>query len=469
MGTGSGGNWSTTSAMGLRLPIPGVCGAFGVEPAGQSAGELVNNDLGLIDQHTHAPGFGTLVPTAGLNINADLPFGGFNALGLRSSRYNAQSLGGLTGADIGCVLVSGVDLYYVDLNGNQIQLTASGAPAGTPGSISGLISPAAATYTPSSKTFSWTSSSGFSAYFKMGPIALTDPSVSGGKAATIEVPTGLASNYNFILPSGAPASLSLLTMSSAGQLATFAGMTVSGSNITFPGTLTATAASLTATGSAAGVTAQGGPTGNGITATGGGTSGYGGAFTGGAGTPGIIATGGSGAAGGTFLGTAGYGVFSQGGAAFDGGHFIGGSLANGLSVVGGSGLLGLNGGAAIVATGGPNGSPGGIFTGTSGYQGIVATGQGSAAGVAGHGGASGYGGAFDNGAGTGGALYAASINGSTAQALTLVGSTAVNATGAINLSDQGANVRAGSQVGDLFMSQGHLYFCKVAGVPTMIT
>jgi hypothetical protein len=37
------------------------------------------------------------VPTAGLNINADLSFGGFNAITLRSARFSPLSLGSLAG------------------------------------------------------------------------------------------------------------------------------------------------------------------------------------------------------------------------------------------------------------------------------------------------------------------------------------------------------------------------------------
>src|SRR5216684_1282662 len=131
--------------MGFRLPIPNVTGALGVEPPGLSWMELQNQSLGTLDGHNHTPGLGAQIPTAGININSDLAFGGFNATGLRTTRYTPQSLP-LGGADIGCLLVSGVDLYYIDSLGRQVQITIGGGVAGTPGSISGLTSPASVAY-----------------------------------------------------------------------------------------------------------------------------------------------------------------------------------------------------------------------------------------------------------------------------------------------------------------------------------
>lgn len=236
MGTGSGTNFFTTPSLGLRQPIPGVCGALGVEPPGTSWLELINGSLGTLDQHTHSPGSGSPVPTAGLNINADLPFGGFNATGLRSARFAAQGSPLALPTDLGCLYFSGVDAYVNDLNGNQIRLTSAGAIAGTPGSISGLVSPAAASYTPASKLFAFSSSSGFAANLSCGPVSIGDSQNSGGKACTLQVPTGLASNYNLTLPAALPGSNGLLGISTSGQLSTF-GVT-SGSNLTLAGTLT---------------------------------------------------------------------------------------------------------------------------------------------------------------------------------------------------------------------------------------
>src|SRR5947209_20444971 len=102
MPTGSGTNFATTDGMGLFKPTPGVCGPLGVEPPGTSWLELQNTSFDKVDQHSHAPGFGVPVPSAGLNINADLPFGGNNATALRSARFNDLALAALIAADKSC-------------------------------------------------------------------------------------------------------------------------------------------------------------------------------------------------------------------------------------------------------------------------------------------------------------------------------------------------------------------------------
>lgn len=237
MGTGSGTNYSTTVAMGLLKPTPGVCGPLGVEPSGKSWMELYNSTCDLVDQHNHTPGRGMQVPTIGLLINADLPFGGYNATGLRSLRMSVQASPLALGADTGCLYVSGSDLYFNDTVGNQVRLTASGGVAGTPGSIGGLASPAAATYTAGSKLFSFTSSSGIGAYLSCGPISIQDPQASG-KTVTLAPPVGLVSSYGLTFPGALPGSTLPLTLSAAGVLAAaqitgpqIAAATIAGSNI----------------------------------------------------------------------------------------------------------------------------------------------------------------------------------------------------------------------------------------------
>lgn len=219
MGIGSGTNFSQTPAMFLRLPTPGVCGPLGVEPPGLSWLELVNASLGQIDGHTHAAGYGMPIPSAGLNINADLPFGSNNATALRSVRFNPIGLTSLGAADLSSLFVSGGDLYFIDSQANQVRLTAAGGVAGTPGSISGLAGPAGVTYNATSKLFTFTSASGFAAALSAGPLSISDASVANGKAVTIGVPAALGANYALTLPATLPASgTKFLTVTSTGAI-----------------------------------------------------------------------------------------------------------------------------------------------------------------------------------------------------------------------------------------------------------
>lgn len=80
-----------------------------------------------IDSHDHSSGKGVQVTPAGLNVNADLPFGSNNATALRSSRFTAQGSPLALGTDVGCIYVSGNELWYNDEAGRQVQLTNVGA------------------------------------------------------------------------------------------------------------------------------------------------------------------------------------------------------------------------------------------------------------------------------------------------------------------------------------------------------
>lgn len=111
------------SSNNMGLPIPTV----GVETGPFYANDL-NQAFSLIDAHDHTAGNGVLVPTAGLNINANLAFNNSAATSLQACTYTAQS----SFATNLSTYVKGVDLYYRDGNGNEVRLTqAGGSPSFT--------------------------------------------------------------------------------------------------------------------------------------------------------------------------------------------------------------------------------------------------------------------------------------------------------------------------------------------------
>src|ERR1700676_3434029 len=132
--------------MSMPVPVPTV------DPGPQYAFDL-NSCLSILDQHDHTTGLGNPITPSAMLINADLPFGDFNLYNLRSTRYTVQPSILTLPTDIGCLFVSGVDLWYNDVNGNHIQITALGGVAGTPGSIANLVSPASASYVSGTETF----------------------------------------------------------------------------------------------------------------------------------------------------------------------------------------------------------------------------------------------------------------------------------------------------------------------------
>lgn len=196
----------------MNLPIPVV----GQENGPQWASDL-NNSLTILDGHTHAPGSGTPINPAGIAITSDLTFSDNNATNLRSSMYFPQGAPLSLPADIGCVYVSGVDLFYNDVNGVQIRLTQSGNIVGTAGSISGLVSPASATYSAGSSTFIWQSNVLTPANMDAASYIFRNLSASSF-GVTVQAPAALAVDYSLVLPS-LPPSLRIMTLDASGNIA----------------------------------------------------------------------------------------------------------------------------------------------------------------------------------------------------------------------------------------------------------
>jgi hypothetical protein len=195
----------------MNLTIPTVA----TDPGPDWAFNL-NNSLTIIDGHNHTTNEGVRVPTDGININADLTFNDFNATSLRSSRYSPELSPLSTPSDLSCVYVSGVDLWYNDSDGNQIRLTESGAPAGTPGSITNLVPPAAVTYDPPSQTFIFTSAANTPANVDVENVVLRN-FVANSKGLTLKPPAAMAANYSITLPA-LPASTKIMQITSSGVI-----------------------------------------------------------------------------------------------------------------------------------------------------------------------------------------------------------------------------------------------------------
>lgn len=206
-----------TAFMDITLPVPGQTQAFGVAAPGESWMELQNTGLNTIDQHDHTTGKGAPLGSASIAIDADLDFNDNNAIGLRSTRYTALSLGDLGVSDIGCLIVSGVDLYYVDGSGNQIRITSGGGVVGAPGNITGLTAPAEVDYSSLSKTYTFLSDTTTAGNIYAGSVAVAE-AVPSGKAVTLKAPTSLAANYQVTFPAALPGTTKILRLTSAGAI-----------------------------------------------------------------------------------------------------------------------------------------------------------------------------------------------------------------------------------------------------------
>lgn len=223
---------SNTISPNMSLVIPGI----GSE-SGPTYAFDVNASLTIIDRHDHSANSGVRINPSGLNINS--------ALAINNNFLN--TIAGLTlvaqnsTPAINTIYESGVDLYYVDGLGNNIQITANGGIAGSPGSISNLTSPASASYVSGSSTFVWQSGASIAANMDFGSAIMRNLSPNSTFALTLQPPANLVSNFSITLPT-IPANLSLVTIDNAGVLSgsiALSGGTIPGSAIT-SGSITST-------------------------------------------------------------------------------------------------------------------------------------------------------------------------------------------------------------------------------------
>lgn len=207
-----------TALMGMDLPV--VSTTIGPTWATQ-----LNAALTVVDSHNHTSGYGALVPTAGLNINADLTFAGYNATTLRSARFSSQASALVVASDLGCVYNVLGDLYWNNGSGTAVKVTSgsgiNAAGIGIGGDFS--TSTAAVTYTTATKIFLFTQSSGVTAKLSCADVIISEP-VSSANTITLKSPVSLASSYSLTLPTALPSSYGkLLASSTTGALSFYDG------------------------------------------------------------------------------------------------------------------------------------------------------------------------------------------------------------------------------------------------------
>ncbi len=201
----------------------------------------LNAALDLVDAHDHTTGHGALVPTAGLDINADLSFAAHSATDLFATIYVDQL--GVTPSFASGVYVSQNDLWFKNGYGAAVQLTSGASIVGAGGTISGLpslIAPTAGVaFDGSTGTYTFKKATNEAAILDVGPVTLRRTS-AGSNGVTVTPASGTTS-YTLTLPSAPPASVaSLLGIATSGVLSNVAADT-----------------SLTITSSSAGVAANG--------------------------------------------------------------------------------------------------------------------------------------------------------------------------------------------------------------------
>jgi hypothetical protein len=241
-------NTITTTFMGMVLPVPTV-------ETGPAWANEVNAALSnVLDSHDHSAGKGTFVTPAGLSISQDLPMAaqgsgagsGKNLTLARSVRFDPQAVGFTPLAtDRGAIYVKGQELFYVDVAGNVVQLTLTGAVnTSASGAITGMGgTTAAVAYSNASKTFTFTQSATVAAQIDAGSIVIREQ-VAAGNGVTLKAFTGLAASYSYTLPSALPGQASFPMIDAAGNWTTVQAP-VTGQRPTFLGVTLGTTADTT--------------------------------------------------------------------------------------------------------------------------------------------------------------------------------------------------------------------------------
>lgn len=200
--------------MNLTLPDPTVT-------LGPTWATELNTAFGGVDAHDHSPGYGLPVPSAGININSDLEFNGFNATEFRSVRFQDLLLAPSDPADLTCLSAVGGDLYYNDGNGVQIQITAGGAlNAASVGGIGGDYgsSDASVFYTLANQTYSFWQDTNTPGSIDVGNVVIREPALSAN-GITVQSPASLTAAYNLTLFTGLPGATSFVTLDNTGLMA----------------------------------------------------------------------------------------------------------------------------------------------------------------------------------------------------------------------------------------------------------
>lgn len=159
-----------TPNMGLTVPV--VQGTVGPQYASQ-----INDDLSTIDSHNHTAGRGSRVPTAGLEIDADVDFNGNRLTDVKSMRLADQPDLGDEGGGNNALFASDGNLYFNNGDALSVQVTdGSGIAATGIGGFGGDYVAAAAKAIYDSVTGTYTFTNGFGVRSR---VAASDLNASG--------------------------------------------------------------------------------------------------------------------------------------------------------------------------------------------------------------------------------------------------------------------------------------------------
>lgn len=213
----------------------------------------LNALIDLIDAHDHSTGKGVKVKTNGLDINADLTL---TSGGTASAITNAKAIDFSPSASAGMTAYAGAlfcnsadnELYWRTTGGTNVKLTSGTAlnVAAFVGGIGGDYAaiPAECNFVDASKTYTFKSTAGGNwSRLQAGALRIVEFGTTESTYVELACPAALAGTYTVTFPTAAPGSTSIVQMSSAGVLT--ASNTI-GNAVTL--SATCTAAAITASG-----------------------------------------------------------------------------------------------------------------------------------------------------------------------------------------------------------------------------
>lgn len=204
----------------MQLTLPEVLVTSGPQYATQ-----INTALDVVDAHDHSAGKGVRITPSGLNINSDLTFANNQATNVKAVALLSQA----SVATLSAIYNKNGNLFFRDGSGNEIQLTAAGAlNVSSVGAITGLTSPASASFVLLNDSFVFQNNATTYAKLEIGDVKIYPRGVSVGTAQAVTlIADSTTSAYNLNLPVSAPSDYQLMRMktSSASEFVSLLGTT----------------------------------------------------------------------------------------------------------------------------------------------------------------------------------------------------------------------------------------------------
>jgi hypothetical protein len=210
--------------------------------------DQLNPSLELIDTHDHTTGKGVKVPSAGININASLPFNDNAAISLKALSFTAQASYSVARSLF--VKSSDNELYWRTNAGTDVKLT-SGTTLNLSlvGGIGGDYAAAGASlyYDDANQAYRFLEATPLPNSWSRvlcGDLDLYEHASGITNRVRLQSPAALAASYAVTMPAALPGSTTPLQMSSTGVLTlsnTFSGAITMSSTLAVTGLVTATA------------------------------------------------------------------------------------------------------------------------------------------------------------------------------------------------------------------------------------